>query len=291
MIVVIDAANLAFRAYHTFIKFSNSQGYPTGMIYGFFSILNSYANQFGGKVVVCWEGGDNWRKEKHPEYKMKRGELDPEIKQGFRDIQKLCTLAGLLQIKKKGYEADDLISFIVRRIDRDIRIISNDKDLIQLIDTNKKVFLLRPRKQGLTLYNEESVLEEFKIEKRHVVAYLAICGDKSDNIVGIRGLGPVKTAKLINSTPHPVDKVKEMYPTETERIDLNVTLVDLLDEKTMIKNINAEDVIWEEADLFSLNQQFRHFEIRTYNAKDIILNLAKPEEQNEIFQKLITEIE
>ena len=292
MIILIDAANLAFRAYHTFISFSNSKGYPTGMVYGFFSILNSYANQFGGKVVIAWEGGDLWRKDIYSEYKVRRKELDPEIKQGFEDLQKLCTLAGLLQVKKKGYEADDIMSFIVRRIDHDIRIISNDKDLIQLIDSQKQVFLLRPSMaKGLNLYNEESVKEEFKIEKSQMVSYLSICGDKSDNVIGIRGFGPVKTSNLINNNFDPIDKIKKMYPTEADRIDMNILLVDLLNPKTMLKNISPNDIIWEEADLYALNEQFRNFEFRNYNAKDIILNMAKPEEQKEIYDKLIYEIE
>jgi DNA polymerase-1 len=292
MVVLIDAANLAFRAYHSFISFSNSKGYPTGMVYGFFSILNSYANQFGGKVVITWEGGDLWRKNIYSEYKVRRKELDPEIKHGFQDLQKLCTLAGLLQIRKKGYEADDLISFVVRRIDNNIRIISNDKDLIQLVDTQKQVFLLRPSKEkGLTLYDEKSVKEEFKIEKSQIVPYLAICGDKSDNIIGIRGFGPVKTSNLINHNFDPIFKIKEMYPSEADRIDLNIRLIDLLNPKTMLKNISPNDIIWEEADLYALNEQFRNFEFRKYNAKDIILNMAKPDEQKEIYDQLIYEIE
>jgi len=291
MIALIDGAHLAHRSYHTFQTFSNSKGYPTGMIYGFFSILNSYATKFSGKVIVAWEGGDNWRKEVYPSYKMKRDELDAEISKGFEDVQRLCTLCGLVQVKKRGYEADDVLSFLVRRFGTNIRIISGDKDLIQLIDNQKDVFLVRPRKEGLVQFGEAECLSEFKISKSNFAKYLAIMGDKSDNIRGVYGYGPVKTSNLINNTVDPIKEVKDMFPNDAERIDLNLKIVDLLDPETWIRNVSKEDIIWEDADIVSLNSNFHYYEIRNYNAKDIILNLARKEEQKILYDRILQQVE
>jgi len=290
MVAIIDGAHLAYRSYHTFNTFTTSKGYPTGMIYGFFSILNSYSNKFFGKVIVAWEGGDNWRTSLYPEYKMKR-ESDDEITQGFKDVQRLCTLAGLLQVKKRGYEADDLISFLVRRLGSNLRIISGDKDLIQLIDDKRDVLLVRPRKEGLVEFREADVFEEFNISKDNFVKYLAIMGDKSDNIKGIRGFGPVKTSNLINNTLDPVDEIKKMYPNNSEMINMNLKLINLLNPETMIRNIDKDDIIWEQADIVSLNSNLHFYEIRNYNAKDIILNLARVEDQKTIYDKIILQSE
>lgn len=290
MIALIDGAHLAYRSYHTFQTFSNSKGYPTGMIYGFFSILNSYATKFSGKVIVAWEGGDNWRKEVYPTYKM-RGELEEEITQGFQDVQRLCTLCGLVQVKKKGYEADDVLSFLVRRFGSHIRIISGDKDLIQLIDNSKDVLLVRPRKEGLIQFGEEECISEFNVSKSDFVKYLAIRGDKSDNIRGVYGFGPVKTASLINNNSDPIQAIKDMYPNDSDRIDLNLKIINLLDPDTWIRNISKEDVIWEEADIVSLNSNFHFYEIRNYNAKDIILNLARKDEQQILYNKILEQVE
>jgi 5'-3' exonuclease len=291
-IVVIDGAHLAFRAYHTFSHFKNSKDYPTGMIYGFLSILNSYASQFGSKVIVTWEGGDNWRKEIYPEYKMKRGELDEEISQGFKDLQSICTELGLLQIRKRGYEADDAISFVVRRFGKNIRIISGDKDLIQLIDSSQNVLLLRPsRDRGLLNYNEESVIEEFNVPKKDFIKFLAIWGDKSDNIIGIHGMGKVKTAKLINNGSDPIAAIKEMYPSHADKIDLNLTLIDLLDRETMIRNLEPEDVVWKDPDLPNLVHKFHFYEIKNFNPKSLIESFYSKDVQTELYDELIRQVE
>jgi DNA polymerase-1 len=289
MTIVIDGAHLAFRSYHTFPSFMNSEGYPTGMVYGFFSILNSYAIQFGGNLVIAWEGGDNWRKEIYPEYKMHREELDPLVKQAFIDVQKLCTYSGILQVKKLRYEADDLISFIVRKIGSNIRIISGDKDLIQLINSSKDILLLRPNKEkGLVLYNEERCFEEFNIQKEKIVEYLAIMGDKSDNIAGIRGLGKVKTARFINETNNPIERIKEIYPSELDKIKRNLLLVDLLNSETWIQKLEPEDIILETPDIISLNSSLHWMEIRNFNAKDIIQMLSQPKTQNILKERLLS---
>lgn len=291
MVIIIDGANLAFRAYHVFQSLTNSKGEPTGMVFGFFSILNSYANQFGSKVIIAWEGGDNWRNELYPEYKAKRDAPGEDIKEGFQKIQYLCKLAGIIQIRKPKYEADDIISFLVRRIGSNIRIISGDKDLIQLIDSQKTIYLLRPRKdRNLEFYDEQTIRDELKIEKDDLVNYLAICGDKSDNIKGIRGWGPVKTSNLIRSERDPIKKIKEMYPHEAENIDRNLLLIDLKNRKTMLRNIEPGNVLWEDPDLLALNQQFHFLEIRNYNAKEIIDNLTNPIEQQKLYN-LITKYE
>jgi DNA polymerase-1 len=267
----------------------NSEGYPTGMVYGFFSILNSYATQFGGNLVVAWEGGDNWRKEKYPEYKLHREELDPLVKQAFQDVQKLCTYSGILQVKKHHYEADDVISFIVRKVGSDIRIISGDKDLIQLVDSSKKILLLRPHKEkGLVLFDETNCFEEFNVQKEKIVEYLAIMGDKSDNIMGVKGMGKVKTARLINESKDPIKRVLELYPAELDKIQRNLLLIDLLNPETWIQKLEPENIILEVPDVVSLNSALHWMEIRNFNARDIIQMLSQPKVQNALKERLLS---
>lgn len=288
MVIVIDGAHLAHRSYHTFSSFISSKGQHTGMVYGFFSILNSYASQFGGNLVIAWEGGDNWRKDIYPDYKMHREELDETIKQGFQDVQKLCTLTGLLQIRKPRYEADDVISFIVRQIGSDIRIVSGDKDLIQLTAPEKSILLLRPHKEkGLAVFTEADCITDFGVPMSKIVEYLAIKGDKSDNIIGIKGLGKVKTSRLINEVKDPIQKAMEIYPADVEKLTRNLLLIDLLNPDTWIKKLELEDTILEQPDIVSLNSQLHHMEIRNFNAKDLIQNLSQPLVQEKLRQKLL----
>ena len=110
-------------------------------------------------------------------------------------------------------------------------------------------------------------------------------------IKGIRGFGPVKTSNLINNTLDPVDEIKKMYPNNSEMINMNLKLINLLNPETMIRNIDKDDIIWEQADIVSLNSNLHFYEIRNYNAKDIILNLARVEDQKTIYDKIILQSE
>lgn len=287
MITIIDGSHLAYRSYHTFPYFSNSHNYPTGMIYGFFSILNSYSDQFGGNLVVVWEGKDNWRKSFYPEYKAKRTQLPDEIKQNFQDIVEVCTMAGILQIRKNGYEADDLVSFIVRQIGENIRIISGDKDLMQFISDEKKIFMLRPGKDGLELINEEAVFKAFGVGPNQIAEYLAILGDKSDNIKGFPGFGEKKTKALFDSTNQPINTLIKNYPEQAENLITCYKLTNLMDPQSVIKYIDYNDITFLPPDLVSLNSKLRWYEIKNFNARDIILSLSDPASQNNLKEKLL----
>lgn len=267
MILIIDSPNLAFRSYHVMSSLRSSKGYPTGMMYGFFSILDSYADLVSNKIILCWEGGNTWRKTKYPEYKASRKEREPEIAIGFNDLKQICDYTGITQVQKVGYESDDVIASLVHLLDKDVRIITGDKDLLQLIDSEKNIKVLRPStKHGLVEYNEQMVEEEFGVPFNLLPEYLSICGDKSDNIPGLRGWGEVKTSKFLNSEKNPLETLYTMFPTEAEKLKLFYELILLKNSPSLTR----EDFRLTEPNIYKLTLKLFEYEIKTLTGPELV---------------------
>lgn len=296
MIILIDGSHLSHRSFHTFRQLSNSEGYHTGTIYGFFSILLSYAEKFGNKFIVTWEGGDTWRNQIYVGYKRKRNEnRDQEeysiVTQSIQDIKELCTLIGLPQISKPKYEADDILAFLTRKIGENIKILSGDKDLLQLINDDKNISVLRPHpKLGLMEYREETVKEQFGVCVADIPLYLSILGDSSDNIDGIKGYGKVKSAKLINSESEPLNIIEKMFPAEYERIKRNMVMIDLNNTEHRLEKIDMIDWFVSEGDLIRLNRKLFDYQIRAFNSKSLFESLNNLEFQKEIMNRIFYSI-
>jgi DNA polymerase-1 len=274
-ICLIDGANLAYRAYHVFSKFKSSKGIHTGGIYGFFNMLISYA-RVTDKFIIAWEGSKdkNWRRKEYPQYKEKRKEINEEMIECFHNVKDLCTLIGIPQIRKDEYEADDCIEYLVRRFQKDITIISNDKDLLQLISDENNIKVLRPHpKDGLIKYDEDMIKTKYGVSKEQFILYLSILGDTSDNIKGIKGFGEVKTCRFINGEIEPLKTLESMYPTEIENVKRNIRLIDLKNHDNRIKSIEDDELILPKPNLYLLNNKLFEYEIKAINSKDLIDSL------------------
>jgi 5'-3' exonuclease len=118
-------------------------------------------------------------------------------------------------------------------------------------------------------YDEAMVEQEYGVVLSDLKTYLAILGDKSDNIKGITGLGKKRTPEFIRKGD-PLKLIDEVYPTEGQRVRLNLKLIDLLDPETYIHELKEEDIICRRSDIVNLNLKFRELEINSLNAKDLI---------------------
>jgi len=293
MVIIIDGSNLVHRSYHVFETFTNSKDYPTGAIYGFFSILLSYISRLRtNKVIICWDSrrDDLWRKKLYPEYKSTRKEKDKAISFAFNDIYDLSSFTGLVQIKSFGYEADDIISFLTRRLGSSLRIISGDKDLLQLVNDQNDIQVLRPHpREGLVKYDENKVQERFGVKANDIPLFLSIQGDKSDNIIGLPNYGVKKSAKIINKNDDPIGTIKKMYPNFEEQLKLNLRLIDLNNDYRMV-NINSSDILVPKPNLYKLNLKLFSFEIQAFSSKELIEIIYNSKFQYDIFNTLTEQI-
>lgn len=210
--ILIDAHNIAYTAFHALGELSDGE-IRTGVTFGFLNMINRLAGQFGTDMVFCFDSKENLRKKKHPTYKENRltlrqvemladGTRDSENQRAIerrafyqqtKDLRgDVLPALGFRNVKvARGYEADDLIACYALKYkdEHKITIVSTDKDLYQLLDTNVSIFNPRTKK----MFTVKDFREKYKIEPEDWVQIKAIAGDPADNIKGVWKVGE-KTA-------------------------------------------------------------------------------------------------
>ena len=208
-ILIFDAMNLFVRSYSAYPTMS-SHGYQMGGCMGFLKTLRRLVNEIGPRAVyIAWEGGGSQkRRALYSEYKMNR---KPEKLNRFyeddipdSDENKQPQIVALLSMLKNvpacqlyvsDCEGDDVIAYLARGRFRDKLkiIVSSDKDMYQLLDESTKIYNLH-KKNYVTV---EDVVEEFRIQPKNFALAKALCGDATDNIAGVKGLGFKTAAKIL----------------------------------------------------------------------------------------------
>ena len=182
---------------------STSDGRPTTGAYGFTNnLLSAIDSVRPTHIVVCYDAGGNWRKEADGEYKANREKADDEEAAAFRFesrliLDEILPALGIEAVGVRGYEADDAIYTLSRdAIGFDeVVILTCDQDILQCVGDRVKVMLFNSAKKVVTMGIAE-VQEKWGVLPPHIALVKALSGDKSDNIAGIRGIGP-KTASQI----------------------------------------------------------------------------------------------
>lgn len=198
-IALIDAYGFVFRAYHSLPPLTRADGTPVGAVYGFTNMLiKLIASLDVSHVAVVFDSGSKtFRNEIFSEYKANRPPCPEDLKPQFPIIRKTAESLNLTILEKVGYEADDIIATIAKKSAQanfEVLIISSDKDLMQLIDD--KISIYDAMKNKLIKSNE--VKEKFFVEPHQVLDLLSLIGDSSDNVPGVKGIGPKTASELIN---------------------------------------------------------------------------------------------
>ena len=204
---LIDGSGYIFRAYYALPPLSRkSDGLPTGAVSGFCSMLfklleDSRADESKEKpthfAVIFDSAKKNFRNEIYKDYKANRTEAPEDLVPQFEYIRKSVKAFNLPSIELINYEADDLIATYVKEISKlgaKVTVISSDKDLMQLV--SKNIRLYDPMKNKLI--GEKEVIEKFGVKPNQVIDVQSLAGDTSDNIPGVPGIGVKTAAELIN---------------------------------------------------------------------------------------------
>lgn len=203
--LIIDAHALAYKSYYALMQqnFKDSEGQPTGAIYGFFRMLFKILNEYHPKkVAITWDPPEKtFRHTMYQEYKANRKPMPEDLIYQIEVIKEFLKEIGFPIILSPPYEADDIMGTFVERFKKSYKIIllTGDKDCYQLLDKN--VIMLRGKK-GVTKFQEiteEFVEKELGIRPEQVTDYLGIVGDSSDNIPGVKGIGPVSAKELLKT--------------------------------------------------------------------------------------------
>ena len=203
MLVLIDAYSQIFRSFFAIRRLTTSKGEPVNALFVFTRLLLDLAKKYpsdrGAMLFDC--GKVEFRLKVNPEYKANRPPMPEELKIQMPWIKEMAEAFGWPLLSCPDYEADDLAGAFARaEKSGDVRIVSADKDLSQLVDDRIK--LVSPGHGNTGAFVERGVAEvreKFGVTPELIPDYLALVGDSSDNIPGVPGIGPKGAAELLNS--------------------------------------------------------------------------------------------
>jgi DNA polymerase-1 len=195
---LIDASGYVFRAYHAIRGMSNSEGMATNALFGYVNMLQKTVKDLNPShvAVVMDPVGKSFRHDLYPDYKANRPPAPEDLKEQFPFIGPLTTALGFRIVVAEGFEADDLIATLAREgaaAGHNMVVVSADKDLTQLVTDQVRMYDSMKDKW----WTREAVQERFGVPPEQIRDLLAIMGDASDNIPGVRGIGPKGAAALL----------------------------------------------------------------------------------------------
>lgn len=240
-IILIDAYAQIYRGYYAIRALSNSKNQPTNAVFAMAKFfMKMYAEEQAPYGAVVFDvGKPAFRLALAPEYKANRPPMPEDLRAQVPYIKSLAGAFGWPLLSKEGYEADDLIAALAYDFnDCQVRIVSADKDLAQIISNRVKMLIPDAKNSGLEVRGPEEVVTRFDVSPEQVVDYLALIGDSSDNIPGVVGVGPKTAAALIKK----FGSIKAILA--------NIDAVE--NEKMREKIRNAADILRKNIELITL---------------------------------------
>ena len=270
-LILIDGTAYLYRAFHALPPLTNKQGENTGAIHGFlkalFKIIEDFAPEHIGLIFDA--KGKNFRHDIYSEYKANRSKMPDELSEQIPKLYEILELLGYPPIIIDGVEADDVIGTLSKqfRKTKDVRIFSGDKDFAQLV--NSSVAIINPI--TLETMDEVAVKKKFGIDAKHIIDYLALVGDKSDNIPGLPGVGSKTASRLINqygSVENIIKnknlisgKVGETLKENIDQLKLSKILATIKEDLDL--NINLKNLIKKDTDDDKIVKIFKRLELNS----------------------------
>lgn len=200
--LLIDLFNLVHRAYHALPKeFSDSQGNPTNAVYGVSSMLINVLQQLSPEFAcaVLDTKEPTFRHVEFTGYKAHRRPMEDSLSVQIPKVLEIVKAFGIKMVSSPGYEADDVVGTLAvkNQAHCQVIILSNDRDLWQLVGKNILVMLPSTKGDAVEWVGEKEVVAKLGIMPRQVPDYKGLVGDASDNIPGVYGVGSKGASKLI----------------------------------------------------------------------------------------------
>jgi DNA polymerase I len=198
-VFLVDGNSYLYRAFFATPHLSNSKGIPTNAVYAFMNMIRKLQNDEKPDtlIIVFDSKGPSFREEISKAYKAQRPPMPGNLSAQIPYVKSVLEAMGLPLLEKEGFEADDIIGTAVERLkdhDSDVVIVTSDKDMMQLV--TERVTILDTMK-GVSI-GEKEVEEKFGIKPAFMTDYLALCGDTSDNIPGVPGVGDKTARELVS---------------------------------------------------------------------------------------------
>jgi DNA polymerase-1 len=272
---LFDGSSYIYRAYYALPPLKTSDGFPTGAIYGFLRMFLSFLKEKKPSyVAVVFDPpkGKIFRAIQYKEYKANRKPISDDLKKQIPVIKKLLKLLGVPVLEVPELEADDVIATLAKKFSSrgwEIYIYTPDKDMYQLL-TYKGVHIINPlTEEEIT---EQKVEEKFGIKPHQIPSYLALVGDKVDNIPGVEGVGKKRAVEILkkietlneaieNWDNLPWDVKKYLSKTKPEKLKQWLSLVELKTDTNL--PIEEKDLKMKKPDYLLLKQELSKLEMKT----------------------------
>ncbi|ASZ08816.1 5'-3' exonuclease [Mesoplasma chauliocola] len=206
-ILIIDGYHLLHKGYYGTLKrkklATNREGVPINAIYTFVAKINQLVKKNNYYTIIVTLDMDEgcWRRELYPEYKAKRKETPEDLVPQKQIIREFLSAANIPWYEMPRYEADDIMGTINRiatNLDYNVHILSNDKDIFQLVSDKTTVITNNSKDDAHILIDKDKVFEKFGCYPNQVADIKALMGDPSDNIKGVRYLHYAQAIELLN---------------------------------------------------------------------------------------------
>lgn len=275
-LLVIDGNSLIHRAFHALPLLTNSKGVYTNAAYGFTTMLQKVLNnEQPGLVVVAFDKGKTtFRNEQYAAYKGTRKSTPEELRPQFLLVKDILKAMRIPFFELEGFEADDLIGTITtlgESTGLNVRILTGDRDALQLVSPRTKVMLTRKGITEIELFDEGKVWDKYGIHPNQVIDLKALQGDASDNIPGVPGIGEKTAAVLIKE----YGKVEEILKNIDNLIPKHQKLLRGKEDQamlskslaTIVKDVPLEmdlsQCSWRGPDYQALLEVFNELEFKT----------------------------
>lgn len=268
-LLLIDGSNLIFRAYFASEnqKGTNKDGTPINAVKTTISMLDGIINkEKPTHIFMALDSGKaTFRHKLYEEYKGKRESAPESLKLQFPIIIDLFTALGINHYSTDEYEADDLIATYAKeakRLNIPVKIITGDKDLLQLVDDNTTVLTPKMGFAKECIYTPETFIEKFTFTPERMIEYKALVGDPSDNIIGVAKLGD-KTAKKLLNQYDDIEEIITAAKNEEIKGKLKENIISSIDN--IHTNIKLVTLVKTTEIPFSLETlSFEHYNYQTY---------------------------
>ncbi|MEZ9366572.1 DNA polymerase I [Vibrio sp. 10N.286.49.E11] len=228
-LILIDGSSYLYRAFHAYPGTMSNGDIPTNAVYGVVNMLRSMMRQFASdRIAVIFDAkGKTFRDDMYPEYKANRPPMPDDLRCQIEPLHNVIRAMGLPLISIPGVEADDVIGTLASQasaMGMPVLISTGDKDMAQLVDDN--VTLINTMTN--VVMDREGVIEKFGIPPELIIDYLALMGDKVDNIPGVPGVGDKTATALLQG----IGSIEKLY----QNLD-DIAALGFRGSKTMAKKL------------------------------------------------------
>ncbi|GAA4079432.1 DNA polymerase I [Amphibacillus indicireducens] len=244
-LILIDGNSILYRAFFALPLLSNDKGVYTNAVFGFTKMLMKVLEEEKpSHVLVAFDAGKTtFRHQAYKEYKGGRQKTPPELSEQFLLVRELLDASSIKHYELDQYEADDIIGTLANRAARlnfDVRVVTGDKDMLQLVSDQVHVQITRKGISEMDLYTPESLEEKLTLKPEQIIDMKALMGDSSDNIPGVTGVGEKTAIKLLKQFETLENVYQNLDQVSGKKLNENLT--------------NQKDLAFLSKELVTINQ-------------------------------------